>query len=166
MEVNARRVDVAETKAVFAELRERAGGQEEPAALGNVLNAVVKFNQVRDYTTFLAEYTCLDGNIVVHFFPPLEAYVGVGEARKVVEEYLLFWQKKFPLVLSPVAEDYFKATRPVLTAQYIPEMQSWYLKAGGFANRLDPDAFILKFFERLDAGLDASYPSPSRVPGA
>lgn len=160
MTVNARRVDVAETEAVFAQMRQAAGGQEEPVALGNVLDAVVKFTQVGDYTTFLAEYACLDGNIVVHFFPPAEAYVGTGEARKVVEEYLLYWQRKFPLVLSPVAEDYFKATRPVLTAQYIAEMQSWYLRAGGFANRLDPDSFILGFFERLDAGLDVNPPNP------
>jgi hypothetical protein len=163
MTVNARRVDVSETEAVFAQMREAAGGKEEPVALGNVLDAVVKFTQVGDYTTFLAEYAFLDGSIVVHFFPPAEAYAGTGDARKVVEEYLLYWQRKFPLVLSPVAEDYFKATRPVLTAQYITEMQSWYLRAGGFANRLDPDAFILGFFERLDAGLDASQSSPPRV---
>lgn len=162
MEVQARRVDVEETKEVFAQMRRAAGGKDEPVALGNVLDAVVKFTQVADYTTFLAEYAFLDGNIIVHFFPPFEAYVGTGEARRVLEEYSLYWQRQFPVVLSPVAENYFKATRPVLIAQYVREMQSWYLRAGGFANRLDPDAFILGFFAALDAGLDAAQPSPPR----
>lgn len=162
MTVDVRQVDAAETEAVFAQMREAAGGKEEPVALGNVLNAVVKFTQVQEYTTFMAEYAFIDGSIVVHFFPPAEAYVGAGDSRKVVEEYLLYWQRKFPLVLSPVAEDYFKATRPVLTAQYVTEMRSWYLRAGGYANRLDPHVFILGFFEKLDAGIDAAqlYPTP------
>lgn len=152
--ITAKRVDIAETKAAFAQVRAAAGGVEEPVALGNVRNAVIQFTQISDYTTFLVEYAFLDGNIIVHFFPPIEAYVGVGDGRRVVEEFSLYWQRRFPLVLSPVAEDYFKATLPVISAKYTPELQSWYFKAGGFANRLDPDSFILGFFARLDEALD------------
>jgi hypothetical protein len=165
--VTARRVDISETREVFAQAR-AAAGMDEPTALGNVKNAVVQFTQVTEYTTFLAEYAFLDGNIIVHFFPPMEAYTGTGDSRRVVEEYLLYWQRRFPLVLSPVAEGYFKATLPVISATYTHEMQSWFFKAGGFANRLDPDGFVLGFFEQLDAALDraaaALAPSSALVP--
>lgn len=150
----ATRVDPAETREVFAQMRQSAG-RDEPVALGNVLDAVVKFTQVNSYTTFAVEYACVDGSFVIHFFPPPEAFVMVEGARKVPTEYLLFWQKKFPAVLSPVAEGYFKATYPQLMAQYVPEMRSWYMRAGGFANRLDPDTFLQQFFALLDRALDA-----------
>jgi len=148
------RVDAAETAEVFAKMRQ-AAGVDEPVALGNVLDAVVKFTQVDSYTTFAVEYACIDGAFVIHFFPPPEAYVMVEGVRKIPSEYLLFWQKKFPAVLSPVAESYFKATYPQLMAQYVPELRSWYMRAGGFANRLDPDTFLQSFFALLDRALDA-----------
>lgn len=142
-----------ETEEIFRLERETAG-RDAPVAVGNVLNAVVKFTQVEQYTTFLAEYALLDGDIVVHFFPSKEAYVKVADKYRVQEEALLYWQRTFPQVLSPVAEAYFHATLPVISAQYIPEMTSWYFRAGGFARRMQPDEFILKFFERLDDALD------------
>jgi hypothetical protein len=141
-------LDIAEQE------RQAAGGKDVPIAVGNVLNAMVKFTQVEIYTTFLAEYAFVDGNIVVHFFPAKEAYVEVGGRHRVTEEALLHWQRVFPAVLSPTAEAYFHATLPIISAQYIPEMTSWYFRAGGFARRLQPEEFILRFFERLDDALD------------
>ena len=133
-----------------------------PGMVANVQDAVVKFTKVEDYTTFLAEYAFVDGDIVVHLFPPREQHVQVADGFKLLDEHLLRWQRLFPQVLSPVAEKYFAATYPVLMAQYVPEMTSWYFKAGGFARRLDPESFVLLFFSRLDQALDAAYgPSTS-----
>jgi len=130
------------------------------ATLENVSNATVKFTQVEDYTTFLAEYAFIDGDIVVHLFPPIEQYVKTDNGARLLEEHLLRWQRSFPLVLSPVAEKYFAATRPVLMAQYVPEMTSWYFKAGGFARTLSPKELVLGFFARLDEAVDAAYAHP------
>lgn len=137
--------------------KQAAGGKEAPVAIGNVLDAVVKFDKVEQYTTFLAEYALLDGDIVVHFFPAQEEYIEVAGRHRVRDEFLLRWQRLFPEVLSPVAEKYFGATLPVISAQYVPEMTSWYFRAGGYANRLNATEFILKFFEHLDDALDHVY---------
>jgi len=146
-----------ETAELFNQERVAAGGKDAPVAVGNVLNAVVKFIQVEQYTTFLAEYAFLDGDIIVHFFPAKEEYIEVAGKHRVREESLLRWQRLFPEVLSPVAEAYFRATLPRISAQYVPEMTSWYFRAGGFANLLNADNFILTFFERLDDALDRVY---------
>lgn len=129
--------------------------------IGNVENAVLRFTQVEDYTTFLAEYAVQDGNYIVHFFPPKERYVGAGSSKKIHGEFLVRWQRLFPQVLSPCAEQYFSATAPRLQAAYTAEMFSWWFKAAGFAERLDPDGFIRRFFEKLDAALDAASFLPS-----
>lgn len=132
-------------------------GVEQLADFNDIGNAVIAFKKVENFTTFWAEYAFVDGNIVVHFFPTPEAYVQHGSVdRKVVNEtFLRSWKIAFPHVLSPAAESYFKATAPVLEATYVAEMTSWWLRAGGFANRLNPDAFVLGFFAELDARLDA-----------
>lgn len=132
-----------------------------PNAVANVLDATVKFTKVEDYTTFLAEYAFIDGDIVVHFFLPREYYVQVADGYKPLDERLIWWQRAFPQVLSPVAEKYFAATFPVLMAQYVPEMTSWYFKAGGYARRLDPEAFLLQFFSYLDQAIDVADARPT-----
>lgn len=140
---------------VFKEEAEQAGSSA-PTAIGNVADAVVQFTKVELYNTFLAEYAFLDGDIVLHFFPPREAFTEVNGQLQLPLEQLHKWQQFFPAVLSPVAEEYFQATKPVVVAQYIPEMTSWWMRCGGFASRLGPDDFILKFLEKLDAALDAA----------
>jgi len=130
---------------------------ELPGMVANVQDAVVKFAKVEDYTTFVAEYAMVDGDIIVHFFPPREQFVRVEDGFKLLDEHMLRWQRAFPQVLSPVAEKFFAATLPVIMAQYVPEMTSWYFKAGGFARRLDPEAFVLRFFSVLDQALDVAY---------
>jgi hypothetical protein len=35
-------------------------------------------------------------------------------------------------------------------------MASWWMRAGGFAHRLDAEGFILGFFAKLDQALDAA----------
>lgn len=130
-----------------------AGG----TVIGNVGEAVIKFTEVTDFTTFLAEYAIQGDAYILHFFPPKERYVHTGNGRYQVHgEFLIRWQRMFPQVLSPVAEEYFQATQPRLQAAYTAEMFSWWFKATGFAERLDPPAYIMKFLEKLDAALDAA----------
>ena len=148
------RVDPVDTRQVFEDETKAAGGKEPPVAIGNVADAVVQFTKVEVFTTFLAEYAFMDGDIVVHFFPAKELYILSNDRWKLSEEVLLKWQRQFPLILSPVAERYFSATYPTLSALYVAEMTSWYLRAGGFAKRLNPDEFIMRFFEQLDHALD------------
>lgn len=144
-----------DTADVFAKERESAG-TDAPIAIGNVRDAVVQFTPVKEYTTFLAEWTILDGAFVVHFFPPRERYASNGRGGMQVHgEFLVKWQRAFPQVLDRVAQEHFQATAPRLQAVYTAEMFSWYFKAAGFATRLDPAGYLTLFFEKLDAGLDA-----------
>lgn len=135
--------------------REQAGGADIPDYIGNVQDAVIKFTQVKSFTTFLAEYAIQGGDYIVHFFPPKERYVHTNGKYQVHGPFLVKWQRTFPAVLSPCAETYFGATQPRLQAAYTAEMFSWWLKAAGFAERLGPEDYILRFFEKLDADLDA-----------
>jgi len=140
---------------------ERNGNKLEglPEFISGVTDAVISFTKVENYTTFVAEYAFIDGDIIIHFFPPKEYYTQINGVYKILDECLLIWKRKFPQVLSPSAEKYFLVSLPVIMAQYIPEMTSWYFKASGFARRVDPDAFVLHFLSFLDKSLDSFYSS-------
>lgn len=142
----------------FRQARGQSTGDEPTEySAETVADAVIQFTQVEDFTTFLAEYALVDGNIVLHFFPPREAFElsNTTQTPRISAEYLRYWKRTFPEVLSPVAEEFFKATAPVLTATYIEEMTSWWMRANGYAHRLDPEGFIRLFFAELDRSLDA-----------
>jgi len=142
-----KRVDPKEAEAAF--LQESASaGADAPAAIGNVADAVVSFIKVEDYTTFVAEYAFIDGNIVLHFFHSRETW------NRDDKWHVTYFLDMFPSVLSQVAEAYFEATKPRIVAQYTPEMTSWYMRANGFAVRLDPDGFVRRFLSKLDVALD------------
>ncbi len=130
-------------------------GQQGGKIFGNVENAVIQFTPVESYTTFIAEYAVQGGDYIVHFFPPNSQYVFANNHRKVSGPFLVKWQRTFPQILSPCAEHYFGATQPRLQAAYTAEMFSWWLRANGFALRLDPGGFITRFFDKLDSDLDA-----------
>jgi hypothetical protein len=125
--------------------------------IGNVPGAVVKFKKVLDYTTFDAEYSLLDGNVVVHFFMPSRSLV--------TQEY---WKDRFADVLTAVAQEHFQATSPRLVAKYAEDdgaggtLNSWWFKAQGYGHLLDPDAFMVKFFDKMDTMLDAHFSQHSR----
>lgn len=118
------------------------------------------FEKVDRFTTFLAEYTFLEKDIIVHFFPSDEVHQS-PQARA-------YWYEVFPKVLDPVARVAFGVEPPRLEAQFI-EMAipffvqadqakptpSWYLKARGFTDQLDPDGLVQRFLSSLDAALDA-----------
>jgi len=151
-------VDPSETAEVFRKAREQAGSVDIGADIGGVADAVLNFTKVENFTTFLAEFVVSDGAIIVHFFPPREAYevsLATNQPR-VTAEFLRYWKKKFPYILSPVAEDFFMATKPVLTAAYVEEMTSWWMRCGGYAGRDDAADVIMRFFLVLDSALDAA----------
>ena len=125
----------------------------EPSAIGNVRNAVIGdpekgLEKVEDYTTFLVEYVFHEGYMIVHFFQTKELAKANPQKRD------RYWLQLFPKVLSDTAEEHFQATLPRILAEYVPEMTSWYFKARGFSNRLDPKGFLYAFFDKLDDSLD------------
>lgn len=122
---------------------------EQDVAADDLARAVPKFTQVLDFTTFDAEYIVEGGaDFVLHFFPSAD-----WRARPL-KECEKYWLQTFPQVLSDTAEDYFEATKPRVTAEYIHEVTSWYMRCRGFAQRLAPDAFIQQFLAVLDEGLE------------
>lgn len=120
----------------------------------------VVFTKVDRFTTFLAEYTFRDKDIILHFFPSDEVHQSQN-ART-------YWNEVFPRVLDPVARASFGVEPPRLEAQYvemaipsfIPADQakatpSWWLCAHGFTEILDPDGLVDRFLVALDVALDA-----------
>ena len=100
---------------------------------------VIKFTPCEEYTTFRAEYAIVDDALVFHFF--------------VTAEHPQ-WPSYFPDVLSTVAQDYFNATYPRLTAAFTRELNSWWFRANGFAEIGDPHLRAMRFYARLDAALE------------
>ena len=107
-----------------------------------VEDAVPKFTQVDNYTTFRAEYTFLGEDIVAHFFVTSE------------NNSSDYWLKTFPALLDACAREYFQADHPRLVAKYTDEVKSWWFKAHGYAHSLAPDKLMLGFFEALDHDLE------------
>jgi hypothetical protein len=121
---------------------------ERDVTTDDLARAVPKFTQVSDFTTFRAEYLIDDADYVLHFFLSAEF-----ERRTPIEQSR-YWLQVFPAVLSDVAESYFQASKPRVTAEYFEEVTSWYMRCRNFAQRLGPDEFIQRFLEVLDEGLE------------
>jgi hypothetical protein len=102
----------------------------------------LRFIQVGDYTTFLAEYTMDGDDYVVHFFPTEE------------HKDVAYWRNTFPSALDAVAQDHFQAKPPKLRAAFTEEMNSWWLRADDYGHVVDKDKFIHRFLDRLDQALD------------
>lgn len=118
------------------------------------------FAKVDRFTTFLAEYTFQDKDIILHFFPSEEVHQS-KRARP-------YWFEVFPHVLDPVARQAFGAEAPRLEAQFIemaipsfvpPDKAkatpSWWFCARGFTTVLDPHGLVERFLVALDRALDA-----------
>lgn len=113
--------------------------------------AVPAFKAVNDYTTFFAEYDLIDGNVVIHFYPP--------KGVEVTREY---WMVRFAEALDATAQEHFQATKPRLAAKYTEELGSWWFRAQGFGHLIDLDQYLVKFFEKLDAALDQHLPQQTQ----
>lgn len=112
--------------------------------------AAIQFTPVNTHTTFRAEWG-VDGNdIVFHFFLPPELE---NASSAAVQKY---WENDFPHALDAVAREYFKADFPRLKAARVKEydIDSWWLRANGFADTIDAAGRCRLFFDKLDAALD------------
>lgn len=117
------------------------------------------FIPVNDYTTFRAEFSITDGDIIFHFFKTPEV-----DAKGPQASYE-YWSNIFPQCLEPVSKACFNADAPRLKAQHIYDsdspysqrepLDSWWFRAYGFGHLLDPHAKAYAFAEALDAALDA-----------
>lgn len=126
-------------------------GAEGGTRLSDVAEAIPVFKNV-SFNGFKAEYSLAGDDLVIHFFLP--------SSRKVTEWY---WKDGFAGVLNEVGQEHFQATKPRLVAKYTEEMQSWWLKAQGYGYIIDRDAFVKRFFEKMDEKLGPLLASQSRV---
>ena len=124
-----------------AEIEQQAD-RERPMAVDDLAAGVPNFKSC-SYGTFAAEYALKDSDIVVHFYLPS------GLPRE-------YWQTIFPSVLSDEAQDYFQASLPRLEAKYTGEFNSWWFRARGYGHVLDVDLYVVRFFDRLHACLQAA----------
>lgn len=123
-----------------------------PDVAVDVAQGVPKFKEYACYS-FKAEHAIIDGDIVIHFFLPAHARVDTPEAE---QEWMQYWLGRFADAMDRTAREYFEAEHPRLVAKYTEEMASWWFRARGFgADILDPDLFVTKFYEKLDAALRA-----------
>lgn len=120
--------------------------QRDNFKLGSIASGIPQLKTVDNYTTFKAEYALHDGNLVFHFYPPK------SHSQRDVSSY---WTQVFPTVLDRVAQEVFEATAPRLQAKYTVEFQSWWLRALSYDHLVDVQAFVTRFLDALDAGLDA-----------
>ena len=121
--------------------------------MAGIEQAVPVFIPVNDFTTFRSEYTWLDGDLVIHFFLTREM-VRINRTEEGGPKIKLYWLDKFPRVLDTASKEFFQTDSPRLTAKYTAELASWYFRAQGYDDRLDPDLFAVKFFEHLDQALE------------
>jgi hypothetical protein len=112
-------------------------------SLSAVIDAVPKFISVDDFTTFRAEWTLQDGNVIVHFFTPS------------VAPTIAYWTEVFPVALDRVGREHFEADKPRLQAKYTVELNSWWLRALKYDHIIDIVRFMDAFFDKLDAALEA-----------
>ncbi len=105
--------------------------------------AALVFKNVTDYTTFRVEHAFDGDDIVFHFFRTPEC---------PEKDY---WEVVFPNVLSEVAQEIFQAGYPRLRAAFTHEQDSWWMRAGGFANAGIPEERCARFYAALDKALEA-----------
>ena len=97
-------------------------------------------NFIKDTTpaSFIAEHAVEETDIIYHFFPPQHGILTT------------LWKQTFPECLEKVAVDFFGAGTPRLRAAYTEEVNSWWLRAYGFASIGDPALRSKKLYELLD----------------
>jgi hypothetical protein len=140
-----RQVNLGEVPADQARSLLRA---EADTVIADVADAVIQFTKVKDFTSFDAEYTYVNSDLVMHFFLPPEKRL----SNQIDRQY---WIEYFPKCLDEAARTYFNAEYPRLMAKYTEEMESWWFKANGFEHVVDPDALAVKFLKALDTLVDA-----------
>lgn len=114
----------------------------------DIARAVPKFVESAR-AEFIARSAVVDHDLVVHFFLPRAA----GDLKKAdanqQKRWEAYWLEQFPQVLSPTAMEYFQADKSRLVAKYTPEVASWWFRARGFGDALDPVALVDGFYVAL-----------------
>lgn len=128
----------------LGETIDRLDKKKDDLSLSTIAEGIPQFTQVDDYTTFRAEYTLQDENVVIHFFLPRELGEQVGE----------YWTVCFPRALDVTARAHFSADRPRLQAKYTEELKSWWFRAQSYGHIIDLKGFVSDFFEKLDRALE------------
>lgn len=111
----------------------------------------LQFKKVTDYTTFSAEHAFDGDDIVFHFF------------RTKENPSDRYWQDVFPNGLSDVAQEVFQAGYPRLKATFTQEVDSWWMRASGFAHEGLPEERIQHFYAKLDQALETMSKSAPRT---
>jgi hypothetical protein len=143
----------SERTVVFGHVEEGTVGQtlteqvQDNFSTKSIADGIPKFTSVDDYTTFRAEYTLKDKDIVVHFFLP-------QDFRRTGQAAVTYWTSTFAVALDSVAQECFQATQPRLQAKYTEELKSWWLRARGYDHLIDVSKFMERFFDRLDEELE------------
>jgi hypothetical protein len=88
-----------------------------------------------------------EGDLVFHFF--LVDKAGAHGTGK-------YWEAVFPACLEFVAKETFKSGYPRLQAKHMNDfgIDSWWFRAFGFGQVLDPHKLAYKFLDALDLALD------------
>jgi hypothetical protein len=125
--------------------REGVVGETTAAA---VAGAVPKFKPV-SFPEFRAQHAIIDGNIVIQFFLP-EAAGNLEKAdARTQQRWAAYWLEVFPSHLSRVAKAHFRADKPRLVAKYTEDLRSWWFRAQGYGESLNPDGLVTEFYSKL-----------------
>jgi len=111
---------------------------------GDIPVLVIHFEKVNEYTTFAAEHGVDGKDLIFHFFKTEE-----NNSRD-------YWRRVFLIVHQFVAMRVFYSRFPRQRAAFTYELDSWWLRAFGFADIGDPPARVKYFLEQLDQALEAA----------
>lgn len=123
--------------------------------------AILPFEKIDKYTTFMAEFVEKDQDLVFHFFPSPEAHASPNCRR--------YWYRVFPETLSSVASKVFEAGPPRLQAQLVEgviaswddgdtakAVDSWWFCAKGYGARVLYRRLVDTFLKEFDVALEAT----------
>lgn len=127
-------------------------GQVAATTSAAVANAVPTFKDV-SFLGFKAQHAVIESDIVIHFFLPSGAGNLEKASTKTQQEWATYWLDVFPYHLSAVAKEHFQADKPRLVAKYTEELKSWWFRARGYGNTLNPDGLVALFYSKLEAVL-------------
>lgn len=133
-------------------LRSLQLSSKDEHTIEEVGRAVPVFKEVK-LPEFRAQHAVVSGDLVIQFFLPVPAEELKRADAKVQQRWATYWLEAFPRQLSPVAKLYFQADKPRLVAKYTEELASWWFRARGFGDGLDPDGLAEGFYKRLAEAL-------------
>jgi hypothetical protein len=118
-------------------------GEAEEMSADGVRSAIPKFSPYSG-PMFRAEHAIIGKDLVYHF------YVVEQEDPEALDSW---FRNTFAAALDAVAQEYFQAGQPRLQAKYTQEMQSWWLRARGFGDGVDPEARVRGLYQKLEEHL-------------